>query len=63
MKVSDKLKIVSESFQVYMYDNGYMIEVSGRDANDDWKTVKLMYSAIDHVHEAIDDIVKITRDN
>lgn len=63
MKVSDKLKIVGETFQVYMYDNGYMVEVSGRDKNDDWKTVKLMYTALDLVHEAIDDIASLPRDN
>lgn len=63
MRVSEKLKVVGETFQVHMYDNGYMIEVSGRDTNDDWKTVKLLYTALDHVHEAIDDVVNIPREN
>jgi len=37
-----KLNKVSESFTVNRYDNGYMIEVSGRDADNDWKTSKIL---------------------
>jgi hypothetical protein len=39
-----KLNKVSESFTVNRYDNGYMIEVSGRDSNNDWKTSKILCS-------------------
>jgi len=31
-KISDKLTKVNENFTVQMYDNGYMFEISGRDA-------------------------------
>ncbi len=37
-----KLAKVSESFTVNRYDNGFMIEVSGRDKKEDWKTAKIM---------------------
>lgn len=37
-----KLSKVSESFTVYRYDNGFMIEVSGRDKKNEWKTAKVM---------------------
>ena len=40
-----KLSKVNESFTVNRYDNGYMIEVSGRDEENDWKTVKLLCSS------------------
>ena len=32
-KVSDKLTKVNENFSVNMYDNGFMLEVSGKDAD------------------------------
>lgn len=35
-----KLIKVSESFSVSRYDNGWMIEISGRDKKNDWKTIK-----------------------
>jgi len=33
---------VNESFTVYRYDNGWMIEIGGKDSNDDWKTQKII---------------------
>jgi hypothetical protein len=36
----DKLAKVSESITLNRYDNGWMIEVSGRDEESDWKNVK-----------------------
>ena len=57
-KIGDKLKKVNESFTVNMYDNGFMIEVSGRDDNDDWATAKIMVGSVDElvtlVREAVD---------
>jgi len=49
MKLSDKLAKADDSLNVYFYDNGYMVEVSGRDDNDDWKTAKVMCSSLDEV--------------
>lgn len=47
--LSDKLTKVDEAVHIYMYDNGYMIEVAGRDSNDDWSTAKLMCASIEDV--------------
>ena len=41
-KISDKLTKVNESFTINRYDNGFMIEVSGRDDDNDWKTAKVL---------------------
>lgn len=53
MKLSDKLSKVGDSLTINMYDNGYMIEVSGRDADDDWKTAKIMCSTLEEVYAVI----------
>jgi hypothetical protein len=56
--LSDKLTKVNENFSINMYDNGFMIEVGGRDDADDWATAKIMVSTIDDlvtlVREAAD---------
>ena len=56
--LSDKLTKVNENFTINMYDNGFMIEVSGRDDNDDWATAKIMVGSVDElvtlVREAVD---------
>jgi hypothetical protein len=44
-----KLAKVSESFTVNRYDNGFMIEVSGRDKKEDWKTAKIMCNTEDEL--------------
>ena len=38
----NKLVKVNESISVNRYDNGWMVEVGGRDKKDDWKNAKIM---------------------
>jgi U3 small nucleolar ribonucleoprotein component len=56
--LSDKLIKVNENFTIYMYDNGFMIEINGRDADDEWATAKIMVNSVDDliglVREAVD---------
>jgi len=61
-KISDKLAKVNESFTVYMYDNAYMIEVSGRDSENDYKTVKLMVPALEQLQALIKEATEMERD-
>lgn len=37
-----KLSKVNESIAVNRYDNGWMVEVTGRDSENDWKTAKIL---------------------
>ena len=38
----DKLSKVNDSITVNRYDNGWMVEVGGRDKKEDWATAKVM---------------------
>ena len=38
----DKLVKVSDSISINRYDNGWMIEISGRDKKEDWKNTKTL---------------------
>ena len=60
-KVSDKLTKVGESFTVNMYDNGYMIEVGGQDANDDWKNAKITVMELDSLIALIKEVAAMER--
>jgi hypothetical protein len=62
-KISDKLVMVNESFSVYMYDNAYMIEVSGRDSENDYKTVKLMVQTLEQLQALIKEVTEMERDD
>ena len=37
-----KLAKVNDSFTVNRYDNGWMVEVGGRNKKDDWATTKVV---------------------
>ncbi len=37
-----KLTKVNENISLYRYDNGWMVEIGGRDKKEDWKTAKIM---------------------
>jgi len=38
----NKLSKVNESININRYDNGFMVEVGGRDSENDWKTAKIL---------------------
>lgn len=38
----NKLSKVNESITLNRYDNGFMVEVSGRNDDSDWKTAKIL---------------------
>jgi len=62
MKLSDKLTKCSDSLTVNMYDNGYMVEVSGRDDKDDYKSAKIMCTSLNEVYEVISEASQMPRD-
>jgi hypothetical protein len=61
-KISDKLTKVSDSFTVNMYDNGFMVEIGGRDKEDDWKTAKILCNTLDDLIAVITEATSITKE-
>jgi hypothetical protein len=58
-KVSDKLTKVNDSFTINIYDNGFMVEVSGRDEDDEWETSKVLVSNFDDLVEVIREVTEM----
>ena len=44
-----KLAKVNENISLNRYDNGWMVEVGGRDKQGDWKTAKIMCNTEDEL--------------
>jgi hypothetical protein len=42
MSKLNKLTKVNDSITINRYDNGWMVEVGGRDSDNDWKTAKIL---------------------
>jgi hypothetical protein len=53
MKYLEKLNKVNESFTVNRYDNGFMIEVSGRDTDNEWKNCKILCTTSEELFDVI----------
>jgi hypothetical protein len=58
-----KLNVVNESFTVNRYDNGFMVEVGGRDKENDWKTCKIMCNTEADLIEVIKEALAMPLDD
>lgn len=63
MKVSDKLTKVNETFTINMYDNGFMIEVGGRNSDDDWTSAKIMVTNVDDLLALVKEVANMPRES
>jgi hypothetical protein len=61
-KISDKLRKVSDSYTINMYDNGYMLEISGRDNDDEWSSAKIMCSTVEELVELVKEATDMERE-
>ena len=59
----NKLSKVNESITVNRYDNGWMVEVSGKDKKDDWKTAKVMCNTEEELLSIIKEYNSMDLDN
>ena len=60
--ISDKLTKVGESFTINMYDNGFMLEIGGRDSNEEWSTAKIIVSNVEELVALVKEATEIKRD-
>jgi hypothetical protein len=61
--IADKLAKVNENYSINMYDNGFMLEIGGRDHDEEWKTAKIMVSSIDELVALVREAAELERDN
>jgi hypothetical protein len=59
----NKLAKVNESITINRYDNGWMIEVGGRDKKEEWKTTKTMCNTEEEVIAVIKEWNSMDLDN
>jgi len=61
-KISDKLFKVNDSLTVNMLDNGFVIEISGRDHEDEWDSAKIMCATIEELIEHIKEVTEMDKE-
>lgn len=63
MQLKDKLAKIGDSLTVNLYDNGYMIDVSGKNEEDDWTNARVMVSSVEDLLEIITEATEMERDD
>ncbi len=55
MNLEQKFEKVNDSLTINRYDNGWMVEISGKDEKDDWVTVKLLCNTQDDIFKLLEE--------
>jgi hypothetical protein len=59
----NKLAKVNESITINRYDNGWMVEVGGRDSENDWKNCKILCNTEEELIALIKEYNSMDLDN
>lgn len=57
--IKEKIAKRDEDFRIYTYDNGYLIEVGGRDDEGEWVTAKVFAVGVQEVLDTVAGILEI----
>lgn len=58
-KLSDIYETVSDSITVNRYENGWMVEISGNDQDDNWQSKKFIFPDLKNVFTFLEEYSKI----
>ena len=58
-----KLAKVNENISLNRYDNGFMVEVGGRDKKEEWKNAKIMCNTEEELIAVIKEWISMDLDN
>jgi hypothetical protein len=59
----NKLTKVNESVTINRYDNGWMVEVGGRDSDNEWKNCKIVCNTEEEVLAVVKEYNSMGLDN
>ena len=62
MAINSKIEKINDSFTVNLYDNGFMVEVSGRDDDSNWITSKVICNTLEDLLNLVKEVVVIEID-
>ena len=61
-KICDKLTSVNDNFSITMYDNGFLIDIGGKNEEDEWRNAKIMVPTIEQLLELVKEAANMPRD-
>lgn len=61
MKLADKLSKVDEEITIKQLDNGFVVEVQGRDSDDEWATAKIVCNDLAAVQALVEEATQLPK--
>jgi hypothetical protein len=61
MNIVDKIVKIESTITIQIVDNGYVFEVGGKDANDEWKNVKIVCTTRSELDSLLDEALELDR--
>lgn len=61
INISEKYAKVNESFTVTTCDNGFLVDLGGQDAKDEWVDRKILISSLTDLKSVVEQIVQMPR--
>jgi hypothetical protein len=61
MKLADKLVKVDEDITIRQLDNGFVVEVAGRDSDDEWASAKIVCNSLADVQALIEEATRLPK--
>lgn len=63
MSINTKIVKVNDVYSVTMCANGYVVEITGRDAQENWSTSKLICTSMAELIELLGEIDSMDKEN
>jgi hypothetical protein len=60
-KLIDTFTKINDNYTITNCNNGFVLEVSGQNSNEDWITGKFVLKTIDELKDVIQDLAVMTR--
>jgi len=61
MNIVDKIAKVDDTISIRLVDNGYLFELGGKNANDEWKSVKIVCTTRSQLDSLLDEALELDR--
>jgi hypothetical protein len=61
MNIVDKIVKVDDTISIRLVDNGYVFELGGKNANDEWKSVKIVCTTRSQLDSLLDEALELDR--
>lgn len=63
VSIAERLEKVADNMTIHIYDNGYMLEISGRNDDGDWRTSKIVATNLDDLFKLVEEATLMPRED